>query len=91
MLLVLRCKGFNMDYNRNECQAVLESSQDNLFNLRPSTGIAFFEAICLRGRVGLYHVEDCIFFDKIGLYFDPKTIQRYTPFLLLKDILFPLL
>ncbi len=39
-----------MDYNRNECQAVLENSQDNLFNLRPSTGIAFFEAICLRGR-----------------------------------------
>jgi hypothetical protein len=39
-----------MDYNRNECQAVVENSQDNLFNLRPSTGIAFFEAICLRGK-----------------------------------------
>jgi len=45
-----RCKGFNMDYNRNECQAVVANSEDNLFNLRPSTGIAFFEAICLRGR-----------------------------------------
>ena len=40
-----------MDYNRNECQAVTETTEDNLFNLRPSTGIAFFEAICLRGRL----------------------------------------
>ena len=45
-----RCQGFNMDYNRNECQAVVENTEDNLFNLRPSTGVAFFEAICLRGR-----------------------------------------
>ncbi|XP_023323415.1 uncharacterized protein LOC111697594 [Eurytemora carolleeae] len=45
-----RCQGFNLDYNRNECQAVTENSEGNLFNLRPSTGIAFFEAICLRGR-----------------------------------------
>ena len=39
-----------MDYNRNECQSVTTSSEDNLFNLRLSTGIAFFEAICLRGE-----------------------------------------
>ena len=39
-----------MDYNRNECQAVVENSEGNLFNLRPSTGVAFFEAICLRGH-----------------------------------------
>ena len=39
-----------MDYNRNECQAVVETSEENLFNLRPSTGVAFFEAICLRGN-----------------------------------------
>ena len=45
-----KCQGFNMDYNRNECQAVLETSEENLFNLRPSTGVAFFEAICLRGE-----------------------------------------
>jgi len=45
-----KCQGFNMDYNRNECQAVIENSEDNLFNLRPSTGVGFFEAICLRGR-----------------------------------------
>ena len=35
---------------RNECQAVVETSEENLFNLRPSTGVAYFEAICLRGK-----------------------------------------
>ena len=40
-----------MDYNRNECQSVIANSEDNLFNLRPNTGIAFFEAICLRGEI----------------------------------------
>ena len=45
------CKGFNMDYNRNECQSVTANSEANLFNLRLSTGIAFFEAICLRGKL----------------------------------------
>jgi len=44
------CKGYNMDYNRNECQSVIANSEDNLFNLRSNTGIGFFEAICLRGR-----------------------------------------
>ena len=43
-----------MDYNRNECQAVVETSEENLFNLRPSTGVAFFEAICLRGNSTMY-------------------------------------
>ena len=43
-----------MDYNRNECQAVVETSEENLFNLRPSTGVAFFEAICLRGNSAIY-------------------------------------
>ena len=43
-----------MDYNRNECQAVVETSEENLFNLRPSTGVAFFEAICLRGNSAMY-------------------------------------
>ena len=43
-----------MDYNRNECQAVVETSEENLFNLRPSTGVAFFEAICLRGNSSMF-------------------------------------
>jgi hypothetical protein len=42
--------GFNMDYNRNECQAVTTSSENNLFNLRPSSGMSYFEGICLKGR-----------------------------------------
>ena len=46
-----RCMGFNMDYNRNECQAVIKNSKNNLFNLRPSSGVSFFEAICLKGKV----------------------------------------
>ena len=46
-----------MDYNRNECQAVVETSEENLFNLRPSTGVAFFEAICLRGNSTMYIVN----------------------------------
>ena len=49
-----KCQGFNMDYNRNECQAVVETSEENLFNLRPSTGVAFFEAICLRGNRAIH-------------------------------------
>ena len=49
-----------MDYNRNECQSVTTSSEDNLFNLRLSTGIAFFEAICLRGERDI-----CCFFSFI--------------------------
>ena len=44
-----RCKGFNMDYNRNECQRLLENSDDNLFNLRSSSGVSYFEAVCLKG------------------------------------------
>ena len=54
-----RCMGFNMDYNRNECQAVTKNSKNNLFNLRPSSGVSFFEAICLKGRFDTYqkHLE----------------------------------
>ena len=52
-----KCQGFNMDYNRNECQAVVETSEENLFNLRPSTGVAFFEAICLRGDPVIHQEE----------------------------------
>ena len=50
-----RCMGFNMDYNRNECQAVTKNSKNNLFNLRPSSGVSFFEAICLKGRWYVLH------------------------------------
>ena len=51
-----RCKAFNMDYNRNECQALVDDSEGNLFNLRTSTGVAYFEAICLRGEYISYTV-----------------------------------
>ena len=54
-----RCLGFNMDYNRNECQAVSKNSENNLFNLRSSTGVSYFEAICLRGNAcGLQIILD---------------------------------
>ena len=49
-----RCMGFNMDYNRNECQAVTTSSENNLFNLRPSSGSSYFEGICLKGEMKLF-------------------------------------
>lgn len=39
-----------MDYNRNECQSVTSTSENNLFNLRPSSGVSYFEGICLNGR-----------------------------------------
>lgn len=45
-----RCLGFNMDYNRNECQALAKNSEDNLFNVRSSSGVSYFEAVCLRGQ-----------------------------------------
>ena len=45
-----RCLGFNVDYNRNECQSVSSTSENNLFNLRPSSGVSYFEGICLKGR-----------------------------------------
>ena len=45
-----RCKAFNMDYNRNECQSLTRNSDDNLFNLRSSSGVSYFEAVCLRGQ-----------------------------------------
>ena len=45
-----RCMGFNMDYNRNECQAVTTTSENNLFNLRPASGSSYFEGVCLKGK-----------------------------------------
>ena len=42
-------QAFNMDYNRNECQALVDNSEGNLFNLRSSSGVSYFEAICLKG------------------------------------------
>ena len=51
-----RCKGFNMDYNRNECQSVVKNSENNLFNLRPATGSTFFEAICLTGELSGFFI-----------------------------------
>ena len=45
-----KCMGFNMDYERNECQGVTKNSKNNLFNLLPSSGVSFFEAICLKGK-----------------------------------------
>ena len=45
-----RCQGFNMDYNRNECQAVTTTSENNLFNLRPASGSSYFEGVCLKGN-----------------------------------------
>ena len=62
-----RCKGFNMDYNRNECQALTKNSEKNLFNLRPSSGVTYFEAICLKGKAQRScccfdaHHEDCVY------------------------------
>ena len=47
-----RCMGFNMDYNRNECQAVTTTSENNLFNLRPSSGVSYYEGVCLKGNFG---------------------------------------
>ena len=46
-----RCMGFNMDYNRNECQSVTTSSENNLFNLRPASGSSYFEGVCLKGNL----------------------------------------
>ena len=45
-----RCMGFNMDYNRNECQAVTTTSENNLFNLRPASGSSYFGGVCLKGN-----------------------------------------
>ena len=40
-----------MDYNRNECQSVTTSSENNLFNLRPASGSSYFEGVCLKGNL----------------------------------------
>ncbi|XP_063218616.1 uncharacterized protein LOC134528880 [Bacillus rossius redtenbacheri] len=46
------CSGFNLDYNRNECEAVQArpGGHPSLpIDLRQVPGIAFFEAVCLAG------------------------------------------
>ena len=45
----LECMGFDVGHIGNECR-LFKNSNNNLSNLRPSSGVAFFEAICLRGK-----------------------------------------
>ncbi len=33
-------------------QGVVRNSEGNLFNLKPSAGVSFFETVCLRGEYG---------------------------------------
>jgi len=47
-----------MDYNRNECQATARNSDGNLFNLKPSAGVSYFEAVCLRGNLGKWRTAN---------------------------------
>nr|XP_040567250.1 uncharacterized protein LOC121116996 isoform X1 [Lepeophtheirus salmonis] len=69
------CKGFNMDYNRNECQSLTANSLNNLFNLRTSSGVSYFETTCLRGSgCGLLWTYER--FVNKELKVDPKKIQR---------------
>ena len=58
-------QAFNMDYNRNECQALVDNSEDNLFNLRSSSGVSYFEAICLKGL---------IFMNFLGTFLDNRDV-----------------
>ena len=44
-----KCMGFHMGHNRSECR-LFKNSKNNPSNLRPSSGVAFFEAICLTGK-----------------------------------------
>ncbi|KAK3908976.1 Protein let-653 [Frankliniella fusca] len=46
-----RCGAFNLDYARSECTALegAPSSTRQRVDLRPVPGVAYFEAICLRG------------------------------------------
>lgn len=41
---------FNLDYNRFECYALDTGSSEAPQNLRQSSGVAYFEAICLRSE-----------------------------------------
>jgi len=62
-----RCKGFNMDYNRNECQAVTKNSENNLFNLRTSSGVSYFEAICLQGQISLVDILTMVYMTEVPM------------------------
>ncbi|CAB4063246.1 unnamed protein product [Lepeophtheirus salmonis] len=66
------CKGFNMDYNRNECQSLTANSLNNLFNLRTSSGVSYFETTC--SGCGLLWTYER--FVNKELKVDPKKIQR---------------
>lgn len=56
---------FNLDYNRFECYALDTGSSEAPLNLRQSSGVAYFEAICLRSECwrvikgGNEGLEDC--------------------------------
>ncbi|OXA52939.1 Plasminogen [Folsomia candida] len=45
----IRCHAFNLDYNRNECSALEFANDEVRYDLRRSSGVAYFEGICLRG------------------------------------------
>ncbi|XP_047103996.1 uncharacterized protein LOC124722900 [Schistocerca piceifrons] len=44
-----RCRGFNLDYNRNDCTALEGDLDGARIDVRPVPGIAYFEGICLQG------------------------------------------
>ncbi|CAG7728314.1 unnamed protein product [Allacma fusca] len=45
----VKCHAFNLDYNRNECSALEFANDEVRYDLRRSSGVAYFEGICLRG------------------------------------------
>lgn len=47
----IRCHAFNLDYNRNECSALEFANDEVRYDLRRSSGVAYFEGICLRGKL----------------------------------------
>ncbi|KAG7162250.1 putative PAN domain-containing protein 5 [Homarus americanus] len=48
------CMSFNLDYNRLECYSLETRATEAPQNLRPSSGVGYFEGICLRsGGCGL--------------------------------------
>lgn len=49
----VKCHAFNLDYNRNECSALEFANDEVRYDLRRSSGVAYFEGICLRGMSGI--------------------------------------
>ena len=47
----IKCHAFNLDYNRNECSALEFANDEVRYDLRRSSGVAYFEGICLRGII----------------------------------------